>query len=243
MGRARLSLQIAIVVLFFASLVWAWRQLSRPDILPIKTIKIVATYDHVSRQALGRAVAPFVQGGFWSLDVAGLRASVLAIPWVGAVAVSRIWPDTVSVTVQEQQAFARWGDTHVMNEKGDIFPSSRHNMPKALPQLTAPDKDAVYVQDNYKKMKKILSTVGLHITSLTFSESGAWSLGLGNGMTIMLGQHQPLERLERFVKTYQHIFGSRGTAAKRIDLRYPNGMAVHWDISARQFNARGQQHV
>jgi cell division protein FtsQ len=46
------------------------------------------------------------------------------------------------------------------------------------------------------------------------------------GMLIVLGRVDVVNRLERFVKAYEHTISQLNVKVKYADLRYPNGFAV-----------------
>jgi len=74
----------------------------------------------------------------------------------------------------------------------------------------------------------ILEALSLYITQLHPNLDNDWQMTLNNGMNLQIGEHQPLTRLQRFVTVYPKVFATSKKAAKNIDLRYPNGMAVRW---------------
>ena len=43
------------------------------------------------------------------------------MPWVDAVSVQRAWPRGLHVLVIEQVAAARWGETGLLNTRGELF--------------------------------------------------------------------------------------------------------------------------
>jgi cell division protein FtsQ len=67
--------------------------------------------------------------------------------------------------------------------------------------------------------------------------SGAWQFTTGNGITVLLGKDDVMERLQRFLIVMDDAdLASRLAEVERIDTRYPNGMAVSWKNTARARN-------
>src|SRR5512145_2642622 len=55
------------------------------------------------------AALPRAAGNFFAADLGEVRSSVERLPWVRRVAVRRVWPGRLEVTVEEHVALARWG--------------------------------------------------------------------------------------------------------------------------------------
>ena len=55
---------------------------------------------------------------------------------------------------------------------------------------------------------------------------------LDNGVKLALGRSQRTERLQRFKQVYNKLFAEKVNSIKGIDLRYTNGLAVHWKKQA-----------
>jgi cell division protein FtsQ len=45
---------------------------------------------------------------------------------------------------------------------------------------------------------------------------------------MVFGREQVMAKLQRFLSMYDHALGRYLPDIKRIDLRYQNGLAVHW---------------
>lgn len=118
-----------------------------------------------------------------------------------------------------------------------------------LPILYAPDGQLKIVLQQYKVMSEMLNTKQLILQTLLLSESDSWELRLTDGTILLLGREEPLKRLSRFLNAYNVIFNPevqvnktshdevldeeskpniQKRVARRIDLRYPHGMAISW---------------
>lgn len=231
-ANRRWWIHFPLAVLTLAIVTWGWLWLHNPRTFPIKKVQIEGRYTHVAKQDIIQMALPYVDAGFFSLDSHRLKRHILSLPWVSGVAVRRIWPDIVVIHISEQQPVARWDAGSLLTDSGEVFTPEYKTIPQNLPRLFGPEGQQQQVLGQYREMNRLLAKVGLSIQQLHLSSRWSWWLRLDNGMTVLLGQVEPVARLQRFVIVYNTVFGSRGTAASRVDLRYANGMAVNWRQSA-----------
>ncbi len=204
----------------------------KPDFLPIQSIKIEGDLRHISRHSIEQAILPYVlSSGFFSVDVMGVRNKLQTLPWVSMVSVSRIWPNSLVVRISEHIPVAKWDNNLLINAKGFVFNPEPTSLPVGLPNLEGPEGQQSFLLQQYQTMNKMLQSIGLHVVNLRLSNRRAWEIQLNNGMVLLLGRVNPLERLQRFVKVYRQLFGGRDVLAERVDLRYPSGFAVHWQAN------------
>jgi cell division protein FtsQ len=112
-----------------AALGWMWHTINDPRTLPVRKIHAVGTFVHVNEQMLRDAVAAAVDGGYFRLDVDMVKQAVEKIAWIDTVRVRRVWPDTLSIEVQEQVALARLAGGGLVNLRGGpayIYQSGRN---------------------------------------------------------------------------------------------------------------------
>ena len=220
---ARVSLIIGIFAGFallagaLAALYW----LLTPERFPVARVDVVGTLKNTAPAHVEAAISK-ISGNFFALDLAEVRERVERLPWVRRVAVRRVWPATLEVTVEEHVALARWGDDALVNTHGERF-SAKAVVP--LPLFTAPGGSAAEVTRRYRRFSQILEPLGTGIERVVLTQRHAWQLKLGNGMHIMLGRDADLaeERLRRFVDAYPSV---RKKQHEYVDLRYPNGFAL-----------------
>ena len=227
--RIAVVIKLLIGVFLLGGMLWGWQQFRQWEILPITTVKIDGNFQHVSRHMLEKRLASYVTKGFFAVDVAGIKTQLVQLPWISKVAVRRVWPQTLVIKIVEHNAVARWGHASLITNSGVIFtPANKKSFPPGLPRLTGPDGQQFKVLARWRELNKIIARVGLSITKLSLSHRQSWDAQLSNGLELFLGQQAITRRLRRFVSVYQQVFGARGSRARYVDLRYPNGMAVHW---------------
>ncbi|HEX7080725.1 MAG TPA: cell division protein FtsQ/DivIB [Gammaproteobacteria bacterium] len=195
---------------------------------PVGRLVIQSTFQRVSPLQIEAALAPALDEGFWSLDLASLRRRVEALPWVDSIELRRSWPDALVVRVKEQKAAARWGDTGVLNVRGELFAERpEHGFPE-LPRLSGPEGSERDVARVYLAIRDRLIAAHLALGTLSVDERGAWSLVLATGQEIRFGRRDVGERIDRFFEVAAPALANELHRIGYIDMRYTNGFAVGW---------------
>ena len=217
---------------------WGGWELSQPDTLPIRAVQVKGEFRHLDQAGLHAALAGPASGGFFNVDVRAVKQAAEALPWVDRASVRRIWPDTLRVTVVEQEPLARWREgkavTALVNLRGELFAPADLASPalQILPVFHAPEGAAAVVAARYQKLAAALAPLGLSLRELGFDRRRAWSLTLANGVDLLLGRGADEAVLERFVTAWPLALAARAEAIERVDLRYTNGFAVRWKPGA-----------
>lgn len=224
--RLRCWLPGLIFALLLTAGWFGWQWLCNPLHLPIAHVYIKAPHQHVSREEILTKISPYTRQGFVGMNVSHLQQAVKELPWVAIVTVRRVWPDSVVVTVEEQQAVAHWGKLGCLNPQGEIFYPAIETLPKGLPQLAGPDEMSKTILNSYQSFNKLLSSAEINIKAVKVNARRAWELTLENNTVIRLGRSDFEQRLQRLVKAWPKLTQDRKEPIAIIDLRYPNGMAV-----------------
>ncbi|KTD52589.1 cell division protein FtsQ [Legionella quinlivanii] len=224
-----LSLLIACALFLAARLIYLF--VADPERFPISTVKIAASYHHISHKQLEEVLEKYLNDSFFSLPVGRLHTELSAFEWTRQVHIERVWPDTLKITLVEKIPFAKWNDA-MLTEDGEMFNEGNSQTDMLLPELSGPSNQYREVLQVYKKMSKILSIYGLHASSLELRDNHAWELGLDNGVQLRLGKRDLEKRILRFCKAYPAVFAEKSAQLASVDLRYPRGMAVQWKNEA-----------
>jgi cell division protein FtsQ len=195
---------------------------------PVRVISIDGSFQRVSPGQIEKAVAPFAAQGFMSADLADIQRAVEALPWVDHARIARRWPNSFSVSVTEQTAAARWGESGLLNTRGELFVRAAAHVPAELPRLSGPEGTESQVAQRYLFAQGQMLEAGMRIAALRLDERGAWELDLDNGVTVRLGRRDVDERLERFIHTASQVIAHRLTEITYVDMRYSNGFAIGW---------------
>jgi cell division protein FtsQ len=227
--RVRLSLVVAGVVALLGLLGWSARQaLLDPSLLPVKVVGVEGELRHMQRDDLKDVIAPLIQQGLFGVDVDEARLRLLALPWIEEVAVRRIWPDKIEVTIKEFEPMARWRAESLVDARGNVFTPKSQEIPVGLPQLWGPEGDAARVTEMYLESFPMLRQLGLEMVTLRLNDRRSWSIEMRGGLRIELGQREVEQRFRRLLKIYPKLIERRTGQMLKMDLRYPNGVAVAW---------------
>lgn len=231
-GKKNLPLKKVLLIISWLILFWCvffcYQKMQSPDFLPIKNVKITASYEHIEPQTLETIILPYVtHAGLFSIDMKLLKSAMLGqLPWIDQVYIKRIWPDEIDVIVVEQTPVAVWNDKTLMNIKDEIFAASKDSFPDGLPYLNGSDPQIVLTQ--YQKFNNQLKPLHLAIVQLTMNSRGSWEMLLTNHIQIILGRTDIENRFAQFIKIYPRILAAREDQIQNVDLRYSDGLAVEW---------------
>lgn len=227
-----LVLLVAGLTLLFAD------YLLHPDRFPVKRISFVGEFRQVSKDALQGEAQRFVGQNFFVTDLDQLEAALNDIDWVASASVSRVWPDTLRVTVDEQRLVARWNDGAWVTNRSSIvsLPAQENDR---LPRWEGPDGTQDLVRARYLQFTEQLAPAGMTASIVRYSERGAWEIVARNAqrdeqITIQLGRRDISDRLQRFVHAYQGSLARHPGRLQMVDLRYPNGFALKWQASTQR---------
>lgn len=224
----RLGMGLSCLCLFFV-VGYASCWFLDPVNFPLTSVKLVGEKKRLTQAELYQIIIPTMKAGFFQLKVSKIRSKLMALPWVKQVDVRKVWPNQLVIQFEEHTPAAFWGDKGLISEQGALFipDSAQLNLPD-LPALKGPDGRFSTVWQQYLEMEKLLAPLELHITHLVLAPRGAWQLRLSNGVTIVLGTHDILARLHRFIVVYHKHLAPKQNEMAYVDLRYTSGMAVGW---------------
>jgi cell division protein FtsQ len=219
---------LLLLALMGTTLALGVQWLQDPYRYPLRVVKVAGELRHLEKDDLQQALAPFLQGGFFTVDVTGIHDAVEVLPWVYRATVQRDWPDRLIVGIEEQEPVARWGEAGLLNRYGELFVPRKLPAELALPRLGGPEGHEQVVLEQYRECTQTLAPLGLRIARLDLNERRAWRLELDNAVRLELGRADTALRLRRFVRTFPQVFAGHLEALKSVDLRYSNGFSVYW---------------
>jgi len=230
-GIFRWSLALVLFGVMGGGAMVASAKLQDPQVFPLKVVRINGEFKYLDRQKLEQGMAMQVREGFFTLDVESVHARLLQMPWVAKLAVRRVWPDTLLVTVEEQVPLARWGNKQLVNMQGELFQPAKNEIPAGLPQFFGPKGTELEMVARYQAMRPRFEDVGLQIVKVEQNSRRAWFIEFADQSAIRLGNQHIDERLRRFVRLYPRLKAAGQGKPKQVDLRYTNGFVVHWELS------------
>lgn len=202
----------------------------------IKGISVSGDVSHNNTMTLRANVAQRLQGTFFSVELARVKAAFEAVPWVRRAVVRRVFPDRLQVVLQEHQAVAYWGgegEPRLINSYGEVFEANVGEVEAdMLPQLDGPEGLAAEVLAMYRVVAPLFADMELPANRLELTRGGSWRAHLDTGASIELGRgtgDEVASRVRRFLQTLTQVasrYERRINAVEAADLRYENGYAI-----------------
>jgi cell division protein FtsQ len=240
----------AFVIIVTMSLVLHSKPLS-PTFLHIEAMQVYGELHWVDREKLNAAVQPYLNSNFFSADLSGIKQTVESLPWVASASVRREWPNQLQITLNEHQPVARWKDSALINDKGELFAPAEipSQMAQTLVQLQGPDNTYQELFAIYRELQPLFAKMatdtelftnqsdtaladGLIIREVYLNERRALGIQLQNGIRVMFGRMSASMDLNnaasRFLKAFASNLQQQAGQISVVDLRYTNGFAVQW---------------
>lgn len=226
----RMLLALLPIGIILGGIVSLMLMIKQPGRFPLRIIEIQNELKWTATEAITQVVSPYLEQGFFGIDVEAIQKEVNNLPWVSSSQIQRVWPDKISLALTEKNPLARFGETGVLSTEAKIFYPDLSILPAGYPWFRGPEKAAVEMLKQYLDFLEMLSPLGLSITELNFSEDGAYKIMLDNGIAIILGKAALNERMGRFVLVYPNQLKKEIQRIAYLDLRYPNGIAIGWKM-------------
>lgn len=220
--------KILAICFIFAALFWGWSKLSNPETFPVRSVKIIDVSTHIDHQTIQRTIIPYLENGMLWLNISRLQNAIAELPWVQQVILTRKWPDQLVIQIIEQVPIARWNNTQLLNKQGDVFMPDASTFPPNIPSLYGPQNQQNTVWQAYNAINQLLAPISLEIASITMLPDQAWDITLNNGLHLLLGQDDVINRIKRFTAVYPKIFVGHTNDVDYVDMRYSDGLAIKW---------------
>jgi len=215
------------VIVYFAN--YARNNNSNLLIWPqINQVEVNGSLKHINYEKLKSIIRTHIRGGFFRVPMSKLEQEIVHLPWVYHATAQRIWPNTISIKIYEQNPIARWGDTGLMNAYGDLFFPESIGSNSLLPMLFGEELRAKELASIFESSLIKLKQIGLQLHGLFEDERQSKHLVLSNGMVVAIGDGDANEKITRLTAAYKQYLSPHISEVKKIDLRYTNGLAVEW---------------
>lgn len=210
----------------FVGVGYFFQLVNDPQKFPITKIAVDGEFLNVKPADVEALVSDGVVGGFFNLDVEHLQRKILLNPWIDSVSVRRIWPDSIRVSIREQDPVAYWGKHALLNAQADIF--APLSMPGDLPivRLEGPIGTEAVMLEKYAEFQQSLDVTGIEIESLEMSERRSWRIETSRGVVINLGRDDLAKKIQRLKNAFDHALSTDWENVSMVDLRYTNGLTV-----------------
>jgi cell division protein FtsQ len=221
-------LEVAAVIAVLSVVTWGVHKLREPQTLPIRQVHFEQGPVNASQAQLVKTVAPYLSGGFFTIDLLGIERALTRLAWVKSASVRRQWPHGLSIRLREHVPVARWGSDALLSRDGRVFRPELRKLPTDLPVLHGPKGRARHLLARYRQIVAMLAPARMRIRALVEDERRAWHLLLNNGITVAVGRGDPRARIGRFARVFPQVLAGQVRYIESIDLRYTNGLAVAW---------------
>jgi len=195
----------------------------------ISSIEISGPFQRVSALQIEEAISDEIDEGFVGADLDRIQDRIVALPWIDQARVARRWPSRISITVTEQVPAAIWGESGLLNTRGELFVAAARHIPAELPRLSGPDERSAEVATRYLAVRDQLIPVGLDLRRVHVDARGAWQMTLNNGIEVRLGRRNVAERTDLFLGVVTDIITGHAKEIDYVDMRYGNGFTIGWN--------------
>lgn len=207
-------------------LAWFFIELEHGSERPIQTVKLTSELQQISMQEVNQVLQTYVGSSFWKVELNKIQSDLTRLDWVSQAVVKRSWPDQLTITIEEQTPVARWGDTGLVNHKGEVFfPSSITGFENYV-RLEGRLESATQVLTELGEFQSILNGLNWSIEQLAESVDGGWQIDVLDGPRLLLAKEGNKTQLVRFVRSYEQLKEASRNSAQVYDLRYSNGFSV-----------------
>lgn len=202
--------------------------------IPVERIIVSGKLEHTQFAVLEDMVRPALVGGFLNADLERVQTQLQSLPWVYEASVRRRWPNALELHVVEQLPIARWGKNGFLNHEGVVFQSTGEQKEwQELPLLRGPQGSSIELTAIYQQVNKILTPHKLLVKELEIDDRGELEASLQDGIYLVMGREDYVNRLRRFVAVYSAELANKRDQIVRVDLRYKNGLAVEYKEDGR----------
>ncbi len=195
----------------------------------ISSIQISGPFQRVTALQIEEAISDEIDEGFVGADLDRIQDRIVALPWIDQARVARRWPSRISITVTEQVPAAIWGESGLLNTRGELFVAEVRHPPAELPRLSGPDDHSAEVATRYLEVRDQLIPAGLDVRRVHLDARGSWEMTLHNGIEVRLGRRNVAERTDLFLDVVADIITGRSKDIAYVDMRYGNGFTIGWN--------------
>ncbi len=223
---------LAALVLGATALYWATR-------LPVFTLRAIHVAGDVGRNSVATIrvnALPKMRGNFFTTDLQADKRAFEAVPWVRRAVVQRVWPNRLSVQLEEHQPAALWrgsgaASEQLVNTLGEVFDANLGDVEDdSLPVLEGPAGSSAVMLAMLARLQPVFTRLADgHIELLRLSGRGSWRAELDSGAKVELGRGSADElaaRADHFVGTLPQLTQAYQAPLVYADLRHRDGYAV-----------------
>jgi cell division protein FtsQ len=241
-----------------------WWGIHRPMFM-INSIRIEAThadknivkphFQYINAVNLEATVHQRQYGSFFTVQLDDIRQQFETVPWVRRASVRRVWPNSLSIQLEEHIPLALWqaakdntensessDDVHLLSRQGELFTANAVDIEELdLPQLHGPNDSEGEVAQRYLRANQVVNTMGLKVKQFELTDRRAWWMRLNNQVIVELGKDSGVtqtkqagqdsggvfeSRLQRLTQLYPAVQAKLGKTIDVVDIRYAHGLVI-----------------
>jgi cell division protein FtsQ len=223
---------LAALVIGATALYWLVR-------LPAFTLREIEVAGDVGRNSVATIrvnALPKMRGNFFTTDLQANKRAFESVPWVRRAVVQRVWPNRLSVRLEEHQPAALWHASdapseQLVNTLGEVFDANVGDVEDdSLPVLEGPAGSSAAMLTMLMRLQPVFSQLSDgRIELLRLSGRGSWRAELESGAKVELGRGGADElaaRAEHFVGTLPQLTQAYQAPLVYADLRHRDGYAL-----------------
>ncbi len=211
----------ALAAAAFLFLAASWL-VQRPS-MAVRVVEVTTPLVEVDPGLLEAVIRSDVRGSFFTLSPQRVRQAVRKLPWVREVQVSRHWPGTLRIAIEEHKALAQWSESELLAADGTVF---RGTARARLPRFEAQHANPAEALARYEEARRAFAALGMNVTRFGMSDRGAVWVEADGRLRVEFGREQFRERLDRFAQTLSRWSEEERAQVVRVDLRYRSALAV-----------------
>ena len=173
--------------------------------------------------------------GFFNPDIEDIQRNVEELPWVKNAYVRRVWPESITVHVEEHKPVARLGDRSLVTDgfklftppqlKGTAEPRLKE-LVDGLPMLYSPERRHVSLLRLLNETRFLLDQVEAPLEGMVEDERRSLTLHLKNDVKVVIGHREVEKRIKRFSEIFRPYVAPVYDDIAKVDMRYTNGFAM-----------------
>lgn len=206
-----------------------------PGRFPIRSVVVEGVYQFADKDEMRERVMSQASRGFFDLDIDNIQENVEQLPWVKNAYVRRVWPESITVHVEEHKPVARWGDRSLLTDNFKLFTPPNLNASSdaglnelidSLPVLWSPERRHVSLLKLLNDTKTMFDEVEAPLEGMVEDERRSLTLYLKNDVKVVIGHREVHKRITRFTEIFRSYIAPVYDDIAKVDLRYTNGFTM-----------------
>ncbi|MFK8021238.1 MAG: cell division protein FtsQ/DivIB [Pseudomonadales bacterium] len=211
--------------------------------LDVQNVRVDGEFRKIDQSRVVALVSPYLNDGFFTMDLAPIKQRLEQEPWVYQAQVQRRWPSGINVSIQEQAPIAIWNAVTFLNADGKAFANDREEALQIdLPRLAGGNGQQIVMMQRYQEFSRMLEPLGLSIAELKDDELQGVTAVLRSGIELRFGNEHLIQKMQRFLKLHKRLLKHKLEQLAYIDFRYPSGAAIRWNQTGLDASSKQTAH-